>query len=53
MRPNERIESTCMRFDERLNLTGEVIVSFFNELDIRKEVCSRLRVKSLDFCFIF
>ena len=31
---------------ERLNLKGEVIVSFFNELDIGKELCSRFQVRS-------
>jgi hypothetical protein len=33
MRPNERLDSTSTRSGERLNLKGEVIVSFFNELD--------------------
>jgi hypothetical protein len=43
MRPNERLDSTSTRSDERLNLKGEVIVSFFNELDTgKKELCSRL-----------
>jgi hypothetical protein len=53
MRPNERLDSTSMRSSERLDLTGEVTVSFFNELDTGKELCSRLQVQSLDFCFIF
>jgi hypothetical protein len=35
-----------MRSGERLDLTGEVIVSFFNELDTGKELCSRLWVQS-------
>jgi hypothetical protein len=34
MRPNERLNSTSTRSGERLKLKGEVIVSFFNELDI-------------------
>jgi hypothetical protein len=42
MRPNERLDSTSTRSGERLDLTGEVTVSFFNELDTRKELCSRL-----------
>jgi hypothetical protein len=41
MRPNERLDSTSTRSGERLNLKGEVIVSFFNELDTGKELCSR------------
>jgi hypothetical protein len=44
MRPNERLDSTSTRSDERLNLKGKVIVSFFNELDIGKELCSRFQV---------
>jgi hypothetical protein len=44
MRPNERLDSTCTRSGERLNLKGEVIVSFFNELDTGKELCSRFQV---------
>jgi hypothetical protein len=36
MRPNERLDSTSRRSGERLNLKGEVIVSFFNELDTGK-----------------
>jgi hypothetical protein len=47
MRPNERLDSTSMRSDERLNLKGEVIVSFFNELDTGKELCSRFQVSRL------
>jgi hypothetical protein len=43
MRPNERLDSTSTRSGERLNLKGEVIVSFFNELDTGKELCSRFR----------
>ena len=39
--------------DERLDLMGEVIVSFFNELDTRKELCSRILGSSPDSCFIF
>jgi hypothetical protein len=53
MIPNERLDSTSMRSSERLNLKGEVIVSFFNELDTGKELCSRFQVRSLDCCFIF
>ena len=41
VRPNERLDSTSTRSGERLNLKGEVIVSFFNELDTGKELCSR------------
>ena len=41
MRPNKRLNSTSTRSGERLNLKGEVIVSFFNELDTGKELCSR------------
>jgi hypothetical protein len=33
MRPNERLESTSMRSNEILDSMGEVIVSFFNEID--------------------
>jgi hypothetical protein len=33
--------------------TREVTVSFFNDLDTRKELCSGLRVQSPDLCFIF
>jgi hypothetical protein len=44
MRPNERLDLTSTRSDERLNLKGKVIVSFFNELDIGKELCSRFQV---------
>jgi hypothetical protein len=40
-RPNERLDSTSTRSSEKLNLKGEVIVSFFNELDTGKELCSR------------
>jgi hypothetical protein len=47
MRPNERLDSTSTRSGERLDLTGEVTVSFFNELDTGKELCSRLWVQSL------
>jgi hypothetical protein len=36
MIPNARLDSKSMRSSERLNLMGEVIVSFFNELDTRK-----------------
>jgi hypothetical protein len=50
---NERLDSTSTRSGERLDLIGEVTVSFFNELDTRKELCSRLQVQSPDFCFIF
>jgi hypothetical protein len=32
---------------------GKVIVSFFNELDTGKELCSKLWVESQDLCFIF
>ena len=46
MRPNERLDSTSTRFGERLDLTGEVTVSFFNELDTGKELCSRFWVQS-------
>jgi hypothetical protein len=46
MRPNERLDSTSTRSGERLDLTGEVTVSFFNELDTRKELCSGLQVQS-------
>jgi hypothetical protein len=53
MRPNEILDLTSTRSGERLDLTGEVTVSFFNELDTRKELCSRLWVESPDFCFIF
>jgi hypothetical protein len=53
MRPNERLNSTSTISGERLNLKGEVIVSFFNELDTGKELCSRFRVRSPDCCFIF
>jgi hypothetical protein len=53
MRPNERLDSTTKRSGERLDLTGEVTVSFFNELDTRKEICSRLWVQSLDFVSFF
>jgi hypothetical protein len=42
MRPNDRLNSTSMRSGERLNLKGEVIVSFFNEPDTGKELCSRV-----------
>jgi hypothetical protein len=41
MRPNERLDSTSTIFGKRLDLTGEVTVSFFNELDTGKELCSR------------
>jgi hypothetical protein len=44
MIPNERLDSTSMRSGGRLNLKGEVIVSFFNELDIGKELCSSFQV---------
>jgi hypothetical protein len=40
--PNERLDATSTRSSERLNLAGEVTISFFNELDTRKEICSRL-----------
>jgi hypothetical protein len=53
MRANERLDSTSTRSGERLNLTGEVTVSFFNELDTGKELCSRLRVQSPDFVSFF
>jgi hypothetical protein len=53
MRPKERVDSKSTRSSERLDLMGEVIVSFFNEIGIGKELCSRLRVQFLDFCFIF
>jgi hypothetical protein len=53
MRPNERLDSTSTRSGERLNLKGEVIVSFFNDIDIGKELCSRFQVRSPDCCFIF
>jgi hypothetical protein len=44
MRSNGRLDSTSTRSDERLNLKGEAIVSFFNELDTGKELCSRFWV---------
>ena len=44
---------TSTRSDERLDLTGEVVVSFFNDLDTRKELCSRLWVQSPNIHFIF
>jgi hypothetical protein len=53
MRPNERLDSTSTRSGERLNLKGEVVVSFFNELETGKELCSRFQVRSPDCCFIF
>jgi hypothetical protein len=53
MRPNERLDSTSTRSGERLDLTGEVTVSFFNELDTGKELCSRLWVQSPDFVSFF
>jgi hypothetical protein len=53
MRSNERIDLTSTRFGKILDLIGEVTVSFFNELDTGKELCSRLRVQSPNFCFIF
>jgi hypothetical protein len=53
MRPNERLDLTSTRFGERLDLTAEVTISFFNEIDTRKELCSGLQVQSPDFCFIF
>jgi hypothetical protein len=53
MRANERLDSTSTRSGERLDLTGEVTVSFFNELDTGKELCSGLWVQSPDCCFIF
>jgi hypothetical protein len=46
MRPNEILDLTSTRSGERLNLKGEVIVSFFNELDTGKELCSRFQVRS-------
>jgi hypothetical protein len=36
MRPNARLDSRYTRSGERLNFKGEVIVSFFNELDTGK-----------------
>jgi hypothetical protein len=42
MRANKRLDSTSTRSSKRLDLIGEVTVSFFNELDIGKELCSRL-----------
>jgi hypothetical protein len=53
MIPNKRLDSTYMRSGERLDLTGEVILSFFNELETIKELCSRFLVQSIDLCFIF
>jgi hypothetical protein len=53
MRPNEILDSTSTRSSERLKLMGQVTISFFNEIDIGKELCSRLRVQSPDICFIF
>ena len=35
-RPNERLDSTSMRCSERIDLTREMTVSFFNELDTGK-----------------
>jgi hypothetical protein len=53
MRLDERLDSTSTRSSERLNLKGEVIVSFFNELDTGKELCLGFQVRSPDCCFIF
>jgi hypothetical protein len=53
MRPNERLDLTSTRYNKRLELMGEVTVSFFNEFDTGKELFSRLRVQSPDLCFIF
>jgi hypothetical protein len=53
MRPNERLDSTSRDLAKDSDLTGEVTVSFFNELDTGKELCSRLWVESPDFYFIF
>jgi hypothetical protein len=33
MIPNKRIDLTSTRSSERLDMMGEVIVSFFNDLD--------------------
>jgi hypothetical protein len=53
MIPNERLNSTYTISSERLDLMGEVTVSFFTNLYIRKELCSGPWVQSPDFCFIF
>jgi hypothetical protein len=53
MRSNEILDLTSTRSGERLDLIGEVIVSFFNKIDTGKELCSRLQVQSPDCCFIF
>jgi hypothetical protein len=42
-----------MRPNEKLDLLGEVNVSFFNENDTRKELFSGLWVQSPNFSFIF
>jgi hypothetical protein len=42
MRPNKILDSTSTISGERLDLTGEVTVSFFNELDNGKEIFSRI-----------
>jgi hypothetical protein len=53
MRANKRLDLTSTRSGERLDLIGEVTVSFFNEIDTGKELYSGLQVQSPDCCFIF
>jgi hypothetical protein len=53
MRPNERLDLTSMISSERINLIGDVTISFFNELDTGKRTMLKAPSSIPKFLFHF